>query len=886
MATAKELQAHREQIAQSFIHLLEEKGLEWRRGWDGLDMTPRNGATGAAYNGINRFQLFMLGLERGYTDPRWVTMNQIMDRKGTYHKDQKWSLQKGSKAVYVEYWYPWDPVERKALTWQEYRKLTPEERNELSMRVRFTPVFHASMVDGIPPLEVERHEPQPLEDLVSKLSETMGVEILNDGGAQAFYRPSEDKIHLPALELFRSAYEYSATALHELTHATGHSSRLDRLKGSEFGSPEYAYEELVAEIGSCFMGAALEVEQTPAHIENHKAYVRGWIEAIREKPETLALAIQDAQKAASYMDHCAGLVSEREYETVKDSSLTVPAPIEQGEPSEEQAANKQFPREMVQSTLQMLVDHDLKNIGEVSQGVLDVLDAQGYALEDGAARPREERQRPWSPVTRSGKLHYTDEQYQVAKEASALEYARRQGYHLVKQGSRYTLKEHDSMVFLPDGRWHWNSKGLSGRALQFMTAYEGKTLPEAVLTLNGIDYTNPERPPARERPYQPAQEDLEAAGAKAEFVLPPRAGKMTNAFSYLCKTRGLDYDLVRQLVREGRIYETENPRPDGSVLHNAVFVGFDAQGEPRSASLRGCGQTSKFKLEQPGSNKSHPFEIPGRPGSDTLYVFESAIDAASHATLQKLAGMDWEGCVRIGQGGNAPVEAVLNTLEAHPEVRQICFCLDNDDAGQKIFARLKDNLVEHGIAAERISRQIVPVGKDWNEYLQVWRQAVAAHEALPTTEYADPGSGEPCGRIHFLAEDRSVSRTVEYTDRRHFENAAAYQMRRLRPCIVETPAQLTELQRAEERRAARQRGAQEERREEETRDRVRADGEPDLDKEVSREHRETRDDARSEPDRRVSMAEQLAAATKEAERRNQERQAAVPHDRERDRGSC
>ena len=83
-----------------------------------------------------------------------------------------------------------------------------------------------------------------------------------------------------------------------------------------FGADQYAYEELVAEMCSCFMGSELKMEATPEHIENHKVYVQSWTGAIREKPETLIKAIKDAQAAANYMDYKAGLITEKEYEKV------------------------------------------------------------------------------------------------------------------------------------------------------------------------------------------------------------------------------------------------------------------------------------------------------------------------------------------------------------------------------------------------------------------------------------------------------------------------------------------------------------------------------------------------------------------------------------------
>ena len=88
------------------------------------------------------------------------------------------------------------------------------------------------------------------------------------------------------------------------------------------------------------------------------------------------------------------------------------------------------------------------------------------------------------PISKNGKPYYTKEQYEAARyNSNALEYARSQGYELVRQGAYYTMKEHDSMVFTPQGTWFWNSRGVHGTAQEFQMYYENKTLTEAVLTL-------------------------------------------------------------------------------------------------------------------------------------------------------------------------------------------------------------------------------------------------------------------------------------------------------------------------------------------------------------------------------------------------------------------
>ena len=111
--------------------------------------------------------------------------------------------------------------------------------------------------------------------------------------------------------------------MHELAHATGHVSRLARKQTGSFGSPDYAYEELIAEMTSCFMAAAIEAEPTEEHITNHKAYVQNWLFEIRKDPDILVKAIKEAQDAASYMDWKAELITEQEYRKIKGSAVEV-----------------------------------------------------------------------------------------------------------------------------------------------------------------------------------------------------------------------------------------------------------------------------------------------------------------------------------------------------------------------------------------------------------------------------------------------------------------------------------------------------------------------------------------------------------------------------------
>ena len=262
---------------------------------------------------------------KGYSDPRWVTMVQIMDNGGKYHPKQKWHLKAGSKATYVEYWYPYDVKNKKALTWEQYRDEVAGGRKdtEFTLSTKYTAVFNASEVEGMPEIQIPESPDVSQDELIGRLCAGMGVQIFLDGGDRAYYSPSQDNIHLPTPESFTSEYAFNATALHELSHSTGHPDRLNRDMAGFFGSAEYAYEELVAEMCSCFMGVNLSAEATPDHIDNHKAYVQSWIQAIRDKPETLVRAIKDAQAAASFMDWKAGLITDMEYAKCVGSVMEV-----------------------------------------------------------------------------------------------------------------------------------------------------------------------------------------------------------------------------------------------------------------------------------------------------------------------------------------------------------------------------------------------------------------------------------------------------------------------------------------------------------------------------------------------------------------------------------
>lgn len=320
------------------------------------------------------------------------------------------------------------------------------------------------------------------------------------------------------------------------------------------------------------------------------------------------------------------------------------------------------------------------------------------------------------PVSKYGKRYCTEEQIAEAKACSALEYAQEHGYDLIRSGNRYIFPGHDSMIFLPDGRWYWNSRERNGRALDFLMYYEQCSFVDAVLLLAG-DAQPGHKPP---KPVPPPAEEV-------PFVLPKRSNTQKHLFAYLCGYRKLSPDIVRTLVADRRLYEavhryqTDECPSRWLECYNGVFLGLDAAGVPQSAFQRGLSSNSTFKSEVAGSQKIEcPFCLPGRPSVEHVGFFEAAIDSIAQATLETMAGEDYTDMERVTMGGIVTVTAE-HYLERHPEKRVIHLFLDADVPGKGGAAKIKLELIGRGFDEAHGYRYIeesVPGGaKDWDAYL-------------------------------------------------------------------------------------------------------------------------------------------------------------------------
>ena len=288
----------REEMINSFIDCLKKDTIPWHMAWS--TDRPVNAVTNTRYRGINKMWLSFIQKMEGWEDPRWCTFKQA--------QTQGWKIKPGSKGTRVEFWSLYDTEEKRKLTQREAKQLSDELtledfKNRVKPISNVYTVFNGEQIDGIPKYEEKTYELNT-EELLQKrdtLLKKMNVDF-SEGGDKAFYNPSRDRITLPEMNRFETEYDYMATLLHEAGHATGHISRLNRDMTGVFGSPEYAREELRAEIASAFAAQVVGIDyQQNQYMENHEAYVQDWISVLENSPNELFAAIKDAEKISDYL---------------------------------------------------------------------------------------------------------------------------------------------------------------------------------------------------------------------------------------------------------------------------------------------------------------------------------------------------------------------------------------------------------------------------------------------------------------------------------------------------------------------------------------------------------------------------------------------------------
>ena len=278
-----------DEITDRIIAELEAGRVPWVQPWGttaakaplGL---PKNGATGRLYSGINVLILWGAVIERSFPAQSWLTFRQALGLAGNVRKGEH-----GTTVVYADHFIPEDERKRAAETGDQ-----PQATPFLK---RFT-VFNVAQCEGLPEEIAVAEPPQPrlIEPKVEALIKATGIEF-RIGGSRAFYVLSEDYVQVPPAQAYFEPINWHRTALHELGHASGHPSRLNRDLSGSFGSKKYAFEELVAEMNAAFCCASLGIVPTVRHAD----YIGSWLEVLREDNRAVVRAASQASKAADYL---------------------------------------------------------------------------------------------------------------------------------------------------------------------------------------------------------------------------------------------------------------------------------------------------------------------------------------------------------------------------------------------------------------------------------------------------------------------------------------------------------------------------------------------------------------------------------------------------------
>ena len=287
-------EVYHEKVANEIIAAIEAGTAPWMKPWaPGESCRPRNAATGHHYRGINPIVL----MSRGYGDPRWIGFGQAKTKGASVRKGEK-----GTPILKV--------LGGRPLTDKEGAPVLDDAGEQKHGRplVKVLYVWHVSQVDGLELPALGEAKPHTWEAIAAAEAAIAGsgVPVVHDRGDRACYDPAGDRIRLPERDQFPDAMGYYHTALHELGHATGHTSRLSRHDADSWGrhgSPKYAREELIAEITAMMTGADLGTGSTPQH---GAAYVENWLTVLRNDPKEIVTAAAAAQKASTWIvEHAA-----------------------------------------------------------------------------------------------------------------------------------------------------------------------------------------------------------------------------------------------------------------------------------------------------------------------------------------------------------------------------------------------------------------------------------------------------------------------------------------------------------------------------------------------------------------------------------------------------
>jgi antirestriction protein ArdC len=287
-------QSPAQRITDAIVEKLEQGTKPWIKPWRGQPVSRPLRACGTPYRGMNVFWLWLMADAAGYSSPYWMTYHQCQNLGG--------QVRKGEKSTIAIFYKTYE---------KEVEGAAGDTDTETRRVLKAFAVFNADQCNDLPAM----YYPEPVIGLIEPVGreERLDGFIANIGaslrhqGCEAYYEPLADRIIMPPSELFDAYEHYYATLAHELSHWTGHSSRLDRNLKNRFGTEAYAAEELVAELSAAILGAELGLPV--AHLDHHASYIAAWLDLLKSDDRAILTAAAKAEEAASLLLRLGGTVT-------------------------------------------------------------------------------------------------------------------------------------------------------------------------------------------------------------------------------------------------------------------------------------------------------------------------------------------------------------------------------------------------------------------------------------------------------------------------------------------------------------------------------------------------------------------------------------------------
>lgn len=268
-------------VTDRIIEQMKQGVIPWEKPWTGI----RSGA----YNRITK-------------KPYSILNQMILKHSGEYATFKQWTdlgghIKKGAKSEIIVFW--------KIMQIEEENEKGEKVKKNIAI-LKYYNVFHISQVDGVEPLEKPFNDVEPIEEadrIINNYVTREHIDFTECASNKAYYSPLSDCVVVPMKEQYQHINEYYSTTFHELTHSTGHKTRLDRLTSganAAFGSETYSKEELVAEIGSSYIMNILGIETTKT-FRNSTAYIQNWLQVLKNDCKFIVSAASKAEKAVNYI---------------------------------------------------------------------------------------------------------------------------------------------------------------------------------------------------------------------------------------------------------------------------------------------------------------------------------------------------------------------------------------------------------------------------------------------------------------------------------------------------------------------------------------------------------------------------------------------------------